>query len=233
MEKLIKAVQPLMATHGIALSDEYYYQSLPLCVIDAVFSIGVRYEGVRKVTQRFAKHAGIRRIRADRGTVPSISEQLSVSEYRRRYGTQNASVLADEVFQNRQRTSTQNGILKAEAVGRFMQVLAKYKVDYFQDLVRIWDDSRFEEEIKEIPGQRSGISLQYFFMLAGNGDLIKPDRMIMRFLERVFPGKSFDVKQATEILQTTSRLLQVDHGLKVSPRELDHLIWRVERERGR
>lgn len=231
MEKLINAVKPLIATYGVRLSDEYYYQSLPLCVIDAVFSIGVKYEGVRNVTQRFAKHAGIDRIRKDRGVVPSISEQLSVSEYRRRYGTQNASVLADEVFQNRQRTSTQNGILKAEAVGRFMQVLAKYKVDYLQDMERIWDDSRFEEEIKGIPGQRSGISLQYFFMLAGNDDLIKPDRMIMRFLERVFPGRSFDEKQATEALQVASKLLKANHGLEVSPRALDHLIWRVERKR--
>ena len=27
------------------LSDEYFYQSLPLCVIDAVYSIGVKYAG--------------------------------------------------------------------------------------------------------------------------------------------------------------------------------------------
>ena len=36
--------------------------------------------------------------------------------------------------------------------------------------------------MRAIPGQRSGISLTYFFMLAGSDDLVKPDRMLGRFL---------------------------------------------------
>jgi hypothetical protein len=38
-----------------SLGNEFYYQSLPLCVIDAVFSIGVRYEGVQNVIKRYCQ----------------------------------------------------------------------------------------------------------------------------------------------------------------------------------
>jgi hypothetical protein len=34
------------------LSEEYFYQSLPLCIIDAVFSIGVKYDSTREVVIR-------------------------------------------------------------------------------------------------------------------------------------------------------------------------------------
>lgn len=33
---------------SIKQADEYYYHSLPRCIIDAVFSIGVLYAGVQK-----------------------------------------------------------------------------------------------------------------------------------------------------------------------------------------
>lgn len=46
-----------------SLPDEYFYQSLPLCVIDAVWSIGVRYAGVRRVVDRYCEHSGLPRLR--------------------------------------------------------------------------------------------------------------------------------------------------------------------------
>ena len=39
-----QATRVLSLEHA-RLGEEYFYQSLPLCVIDAVFSIGVRYSG--------------------------------------------------------------------------------------------------------------------------------------------------------------------------------------------
>jgi hypothetical protein len=37
----------------VNLDDAYYYQSLPSCVIDAVFSIGVRYTSTENTVRRF------------------------------------------------------------------------------------------------------------------------------------------------------------------------------------
>jgi hypothetical protein len=211
------------------LSDEYYYQSLPLCVIDAIFSIGVRYEGTRNVVKRFCEVEKIQRIRGDRNKLPDVSNQFSVSQYLIRYGNTRPEILAANIFENFQRTSTRNGILKAEAVGTFMRELRKRKVDFLQDIPKISGDEGFENAIKSIPGQKSGISLQYFFMLSGDNTLVKPDRMVLRFLAGAFPGIAFDVRRATLVLQEICKYIRLNKGIDISPRELDHWIWRNER----
>ncbi len=75
------------------------------------------------------------------------------------------------MFQNRQRTSSRNGILKAEAVYQFCRVLHKYSVNYLQDVIKLYGNQEFEKEIKLISGQKSGISLVYFYMLVGEDTL--------------------------------------------------------------
>ena len=35
------------------LGNEYYYQSLPLCIIDALFSIGIKYQTTQSVVQKY------------------------------------------------------------------------------------------------------------------------------------------------------------------------------------
>jgi hypothetical protein len=66
---------------------------------------------------------------------------------------------------SRHRTSTRNGILKAEAVQRAATVLADAGIETSQDLGRANDDIRVSW--LGIPGQRSGVSWRYFQMLAG------------------------------------------------------------------
>jgi|688.fasta_scaffold12445_1 hypothetical protein len=66
-------------------------------------------------------------------------------------------------------------------------------------------------------------------MLAVREDLVKPDRMIFRFLERVV-GRPVSPDEAQAMLTAAARELQPEFpGIK--PRTLDNLIWRQERER--
>ena len=48
----------------LALGDEYRYASLPLCIIDAVFSTGVRREAAENVVLRYCEHFGVPRLQA-------------------------------------------------------------------------------------------------------------------------------------------------------------------------
>jgi len=162
------------------LGEGYYYQSLPLCIINAVFSIGANYASTKNVVSRFCRYFGLKRV----GGVERspVSEQLSIADFIGLYDEYGITRMTEEVYQNRQRTSTQSGILKSEAVLRFSQALHRHEVNYFRDVDRIIGNPNFEQEIQQIPGQRSGISTRYFYMLAGSDDYIKPDRMIARFI---------------------------------------------------
>jgi hypothetical protein len=201
------------------LPDEYNYGHLPLCVIDAVFSIGVKYESVQNVIKRFCVHYKIDRLSKQNEltttNVLDLIERISIVE------------LTENVFQNRQRTSTKNGILKSEAVILFFRVLQRFNVETLGDVENIIVNERFEKEIKEIPGQQSGISLKYFFMLAGSDDFIKPDRMILRFLENIV-GAKLSLSNCQLILSTVALRLR-KRGFNITPKKLDNLIWNYQR----
>jgi len=135
--------------------------------------------------------------------------------------------LADIYFGSRHRTSTTSGILKSEAVCKFGKVLYSYGINYFQDLAPYIGDASLEDDIKSIPGQTSGKSLNYFYMLAGDENYIKPDRMIIRFVEHCI-GKSVNTDLATSLIIDASNILSQDFS-SLTPRMLDHEIWKYQR----
>lgn len=164
------------------LSDEYFYQSLPFCVIDAIYSIGVKFEGTRQTVMRYCDCFNIQRIRNVKTVIPATEKQESIERIIEKMESAGIEFLTEKVFDNRQRTSSKSGILKSEAVLKFAKILKKYGVNYLQDIPKVMNDESFEQEIKTIPGQRSGISLKYFFMLSRSENLIKPDRHIKAFV---------------------------------------------------
>lgn len=133
-----------------------------------------------------------------------------------------------DIFRNRQRTSTNSGILKAEAIHRFAEVLKKHGVNYLQDVPATIQNVDLENDIKQIPGQRSGISLRYFFMLSGSEGFIKPDRMIQRFLERVLQ-RPVRIVESQNLLSAAVDELTTDYPI-MTPRLLDNLIWQYQRQ---
>jgi hypothetical protein len=73
VDRIVQAL-PALPERG----DEFRYASVPLCVLDAVFSIGVRYESVQALIQRYADHYGLPLHRA-RAALPSERDQATVS----------------------------------------------------------------------------------------------------------------------------------------------------------
>lgn len=197
---------------------EYHYSHLPLCAIDAVFSIGVTYQSVTNTVDRFCRHFNIEKHQAKR--------ELTTSDCLAMMYSVPSDELTQKIYKNRQRTSTANGILKSEAVMMFLEVLREHGVECFASLTDKTIE-KLEPAIRQIPGQGSGISWNYFLMLAGRDYYIKPDRMILRFLETV---TQTHVKPAESILilrEVTTRMNQ--HGFHLTPRELDSLIWEYQK----
>jgi hypothetical protein len=208
------------------LGEEYYFQSLPLCVIETVFSIGARYESTVQTVRKFCAYFGLKLCR-EQMEFPETSDQLSISEFLEFYNRYGIENFAAEIYRNRQRTSTRNGILKSEAVVRFAKVVSQFGVDYFQDIFRVLENREFEDAIAEIPGQRSGISTRYFYMLAGSDDYIKPDRMVERYLWDAIQQK-LTVHESHALIVGAQRIL-VQEFPHLTPRLLDYLIWQYQR----
>lgn len=209
------------------LSDEYYYAHLVCCVLDAVFSIGVKYASTRQVPIRYCQHFGLTRLRPYGETQPETNAQEKLSVFVSRLQTQGPAYFAGAVLKNHQRTSSRSGLLKAEAALLFAKTLTSYGIETFQDLHQNGNTPSLEAAIRQIPGQKSGISWRYFWMLAGDEQEVKPDRMILGFLEQK-TGRRWNHAEAVGIVQTLCK-----HPLlaawKLNPRRLDHAIWNWQR----
>jgi len=202
------------------LSKEYHYSHLPLCVIDAVFFIGVKYEAVTNTVDRFCKYFQIEKY--------SANKELTTSYFLRLMKSININDLTEIIYNNRQRTSSKNGILKSEAVVRFLEILQNNKIETLKD-IQNKANSNLENQIKKIPGQKSGISFKYFLMLSGSDDFVKPDRMIIRFLESITDQK-VNINDCQIIIQETVKQLNKTE-FNLTPKKLDNLIWNFQRSR--
>ena len=207
------------------MSDEYYYDSLPQCIIDAVYSIGVDYPSTRRTVIRYCDRIKIQRISNPLGTPSDIHtvDQLvsNIAQY------SNEDFGAVSLFKNRRRTSSRNGILKAEAIYRFATILSINGIQTIND-IRIASNATIdaiESQIRTIPGQGSGISFSYFLMLSGDDNHMKIDRWLLRFV-----GDALGVASYSNVTQAYADLLVVCDELKkiypnLTPRLLDHTIW--------
>ena len=196
---------------------EGYPGSLALCVLDAIWSLNVRYPVTRGVIGRY-RNARRWQGNADEDGIPELlavyAQVGGVAEFIRHVGTRN-------------RVSTQpDAMSKGDAVFLAATALHDLGIDtagQFRDA----DGTELADQAREawtaIPGQRSGISWRYLRMLAGLPD-VKPDRMVVRF---VASALGVDVSavtsdRAVDLIQAAAEQLGVDQ------RALDHEIWEYQ-----
>lgn len=65
---------------------EYYYLSMPLCVVDSVFSIGVRYEGVTNTVERLVNYYNLNSRAKRKHKIPNIEDQVSTTKFLKLFG---------------------------------------------------------------------------------------------------------------------------------------------------
>jgi hypothetical protein len=218
--KVAQSAMALLSLDGAALDREYHYNSLSLCVIDAVFSIGVRYEGVRAVGRRYCEYFGLDQYRPHQSAVPAKASQEALSGLVQHFDDLGLERMTSDVFANRQRTSSKSGILKAEAVWKFANALRSHRIEYLQDVDEGLPSEALQRAIGRIPGQGSGISLQYCWMLAGSDELIKPDRMVLRLLKDSL-GRPVSTEEALRLVAGAVAELKAQFPA-MTPQLLDH-----------
>lgn len=190
-----------------------YPDSLALCVIDSIWSIGIRYANVVAVVGRYSASRPAAESDDLADLLAAVEAAGGIDAWRSKVGT-------------RHRTSSRGGIYKSDAVVAAAEALVAVGVDSAKDLRDADAATLARAEIVwcAVRGQRSGISWHYLLMLVGTED-VKPDRMILRFLTRAI-GYQPDLDQARALVRAAAA------ELGVTARTLDHRIWRFESGRG-
>ena len=194
-----------------------YPDSLALCVIDSIWSIGIRYSSVERVVGRY---------RTRRAALSGDADFDGAGDLLRDFDAAGGTEPWRKAVGTRHLTSTRGGIPKAEAVRRAAEALTTSGIDSAGKLRAADDDllCRAEAAWVAVRGQRSGISWRYLLLLSGVQQ-VKPDRMICRFAERAV-GRRPTPAYAANLVTAAAAELGVD------VRTLDHRIWRHESGRG-
>jgi hypothetical protein len=150
------------------------WTSLSACVLDAVWSVGSDYDRVVVPL--------VRRVLEPAATGPLTSESAPgvdthpLSRLLTRFQDEEA---LEATAQNKQRTSTRNGVTKADAALRFARTLVNHGVHGIEDLPRLLADpeswSRVDRALSRIPGEgQHGARRSHFWTLCGVEDQAKP-----------------------------------------------------------
>lgn len=202
--------------------DEHDYASLPLCVIDAVFSIGAKYASTKLVPRRWAE--------AQTPQWPKYRREAtvehSISDFLEAAAQFTHEELAINIFENRQRTSSTNGILKAQAATQFAAALQKAGIERFADMEDGTKLELAEALVRQVKGQSSGISFDYFRILVG-AETVKADRMVCRFVARA-AGLEHVVPTAAKRAVIKAAAILKPAFTNLTVRLLDYVIWDYE-----
>ncbi|MFE5491926.1 hypothetical protein ACFQ7Z_18555 [Streptomyces virginiae] len=192
-----------------------------LCVLDAVFSINADYERHTAPTcHRYATWAGITPY------LPAPDEQ-SLSRFVNDVQKTGVEAFSKQILRNRQRTRAHHDApRKTEAALGYAEILVSHGVSTLADADALLADADRLEPVERalagIPGHGSGARLSYLWMLVGADDRIKPDRMILRWLEGVL-HRRVTPPEATSLITAAAA------QLACTPWELDHAIWKTQR----
>lgn len=234
LKNLLQKLRSDIDLAKIHLSAGYYYHSLPFAVTDAVFSIGVRYEAVVRTVHHLARQAGWQVVYRPHGTpYPPTEEQHTMSELLAEFSkvTKSSDAFGNKGYAN---PASKMPILKADLVKRVAEVLVENEIETFDDFEAFADKQALDQTLCGLPALSSGVVIFYLRMLCGSDDYVKPDRHVHAFI-RAASGDSTRVLSnvdAVSLIQAAARCLAAEVGLThVTPRLLDHAIWRVQSQR--
>lgn len=204
--------------------------SLPICILDAVFSIGIKYTIARNVWIRYIDYykLNIGKMKEFENGLVDINEHTIDDFISNVEKFTNIEEFIEKVIKSRNRTSSTNGILKAEAAYEVAKIMSKNIINTINDFRCFRDKEKLDCELKSVKGQSSGIMVGYLYMLAGDTALVKPDRWLFRFIQKYEPEIK-NSEQLQSIIEEIVGLLKTDIP-NLTVRMLDNAIWKFERE---
>jgi hypothetical protein len=162
-------------------------------------------------------------------TMPTEKEQILVSAFIRKLEEHNLwsidglrSIIGDY------KTAGSKQIYKADAFIQFINIMIRHKVETFQKLNSLADQSALGRELRSIKGQK--VSVDYFFMLAGEQNDVKVDMHLTRFAQNATEVNNLSPQQIKDLFINAATFFS-NNGTPLTPRHLDHIVWNWQRGR--
>ena len=190
------------------------YQSLPVCILDCVYSLRAKYFAVTvPVLLRYAvSYMG--------GDIYSAQDSLSVLIAHFKEFADCAAFAAD-ILKNNQVLSGRN---KAEVCYEIAAKLHEYlDIDTFEDFCHFAKEPLLELVLRSVKGMGDA-GVNYMFMMAGDPNRCKPDVHIHRCIKNAL-GTDVPNNECQILFRETVKKLKDSGYPDLTVRNLDNVIW--------
>lgn len=221
IELLAAALRQVPGLSDAVARDKKRYSSLPYCVLAAIFSINARYTTVIAAVRRYRDYYHLPPIGIE--DVPPNTPEPTVSDLISQVEAIGADEFASNVLKNRGRTSSKSGILKAQAAYDYAKVLRSYGIEVIADVLACQDLAKLETALRQVHGQASGVSTDYFMMNVGDMNRVKPDRRVIGFLHDAL-GRTVSQAEAQSLFIEVCPAFTKEYP-GMTPRALDLVVW--------
>ena len=207
-----------ISLENIELRDEFFPAHLSIAIIDSVFrSQGEHDEDAVSAAERYCDRFRIPRTRTDRWEPPPAEEQETPAELIGRYDEFGVEWMAGEVFRNASRL-TERTIANTRYVLLTARELRRMGINVLQDVpTRSCDE--FEHELRFSVGLGES-TIRLLLMYTGSDDFVWGDGHIRKFVADATGRRRISGAEAERLVRRSA------YELIVSPRYLDHEIWR-------
>ena len=218
IRQVMQAVSRFIPLETVECSDEFFPAHLPVALIDAVFGSRLaREEQPASISQRYCRHFGIERTRSNRLQLPPADDQETLGDLIGHYDELGVEAMKEDVF----RTNCQfpgTDLSRTEYVPRLAFELRRIGVDVLQD-IRAWRRKHIDFALRTLAGVDEHV-VRRFLTYTGDDDFVWGDVNVRQFVASAIGKDSVSGTRAVNLVRRAA------YELILSPRYLDHQIWR-------
>ena len=218
IRQVMRAVSRYVPVETVRLPDAFLPAHLSVAIIDAVY--GFRLEGDEpppSIAERYCRHFGLVRTRADQWQPPPVHDQETLRDLVGHYDSLGALGMAVEVFGARDRFPGRN-LTRADYVLRLATELRRRGVEVLQDML-VWRRKEIDLVLRSLTGSDRCI-VRRLLNYAGDDDFVWGDASVRRFVAFAIGRETVSAPRAANLVRRAA------YELILSPRYLDHQIWR-------
>ena len=197
-------------------SETYNYRSLPICIIDCVYSLRAKYYSVTvPITKRYAAAYMNGDTHAKGDTVSQFLQHVD------EIGGPEA--FASKVLKNHQQLGGKAHIPKEQVCYKLAQYLSYLQIESIEDFQQFKSQELLEIVIRAVKGLGDA-GTNYLFMLAGDANRCKTDVHIHRCIKDAC-GVNISNDDCQKLFVEAVSILKEDYP-SLTVRKLDGIIWR-------
>lgn len=200
-------------------TENYNYPSLPICLIDCVYSLRAKYVVVTSpIVERYKEFVKQQGLDLENDTISKFLENIECTGGIQKFG--------HEILKSQSKLGGSAKIPKEQVVYKIAEYLRTLKVETMQDFQNFENQELLSVVLFGVRGFKTA-GVNYLFMLCGDSDRCKPDTHVHHAIKDACNQDVSD-EECQEVFADAVTILRKNYPT-LTVRQLDGIIWSAYR----